>query len=70
MKIIYEFDPYEDRVELENVQQAQKMYSLIWEFSHNVKRRAANLTGEKLEGYELAIEHFYQIAREIEVNLE
>lgn len=64
MKITYEFDPYEDRSDLEIHQQAIKMNIVIHQFAHNVKSRTASLEGEKLEGYELAMKHFYEIMEE------
>ena len=70
MKVIYEFDPYEDREELAAFQQALKLKSFVWEYGHNVKFRTQLLEGEKLEGYELAMKHFYEMAEEAGVDLE
>lgn len=64
MKVTYEFDPYEDREDLETFQQANKLQSLVFEFGFNSKRRKADLEGEKLEGYELAMSNFFEIAEE------
>lgn len=64
MKVTYEFDPQEDREELEIFQNARKMYSVLWEFSHNTKRRMEKFDGEKYEGYQAAMDDFFQMMRD------
>lgn len=64
MKITYEFDPLEDSEELEIFQQAKKMHSVLWEFSHNVKRRIEKFEGDKSDGYQAAMDDFFEMMRE------
>ena len=70
MKVTYQFDLSKDDIEdLKIFQQSRHMYFVLWDFAHNVKHRSALLAGDQLEGYDLAMEHFFNLMKEYEVNL-
>lgn len=64
MKVTYEFDPFEDSEELEIIQNARKMYSVLWEFANNAKRRIEKYEGDKADGYQAAMDDFFQMMRD------
>jgi len=43
---------------------------VYWEFTHNVKHRKASLSEEQCQGYEKAMEDFYKMLEENNVNIE
>lgn len=70
MIITYTFDTDkdEDRDSIKIFQQAHEMSRLIWEFSNNNKRRMEAIPDKKhREGYEMALDRWFELNREFEV---
>ena len=69
MKVTYTLNLPEDTELAEVFHQAQSMSSAVFEFTHNVKRRTSSLTSEQLQGYEKAMEDFYEILHDNKVKI-
>jgi len=65
MKVIYEFNLPEDQSELEQMQQADKYHSIIWDFKqylrNRVKYNTDDLTQPEYELLEDLREQFHQM---------
>ena len=73
MKVIYTFDLNDyndDKEKLAIYQKAPEMHSVIWDFTHNTKQRLNALPEAQAEGYQKALDDFFELMHDLNLRCE
>ncbi len=69
-KLIFDLEDAIDKEKFDACCKAQEMRAVIWDFTHNTKRKIDNLNDAEAEGYRKALQDFHDLMNHYELIVE